>query len=759
MLKSYPYLKDSIFLNKIYNLNNKTIYSKIIILDWQERRIKDIEGRVLNGSISVNGDSAVRRTANLSVYLKDASDLYSNSDSLFSINKKVFIEIGIKNTIRHLSPSNYPDFPIIWFPFGTFIIQNSSLTHDLTGVTLGLTLGDKMCLLNGEAGGTIPASTNFESYDTLGPDGDLHTENIRINQIIPELINHYGGESLNHIIVNDIEDKIKQVMKWRGSNALYIWEDKNDPSNCFYTTGEYDGDFSTAIWTKRKIIYNYDAGYTYVDFVYPGELAAGAGDTVCTVLDKIKSILGNYEYYYDVFGNFIFQEIKNYINVSEWRTIWKNYRQDPNDYLPYVYNEKIQASAFTFTNDLVISYNNNPQYNMIKNDFIVWGTRKSETNLQLPCRYHLAIDKRPYLEENFSVTSDSFFICFDTSVDDKIRRCFPISGRYATLDELKSERPQGIVGEYYYITSEDAAYSWITDINNYESKLNNYLYSATDVNSSTSTDTTSESTVTVNAGYVKMELATCYGAGLPNDNFILHPNTDWRNILYFRDMIAAAQGLDTSYYWAEMYNEWPKIYDIEFEDYDEITHELRGSGRWIEGVLDSPSSLDWWLDFIDNNAYLNQFNINNIGRRSYAKTESDCNCVFEPDIPNIVIVDTSADEPTIVDTRSEMTAHDLKELGLHPVQVSGSIYNSMTMGGSFNSCYQAVRQLLTNYTNYNENISVTCVPIYHLEPNTRVTFNDPTSGIQGDYIINTISFDLSSAGAMNITAKKVIEKI
>ena len=112
-----------------------------------------------------------------------------------------------------------------------------------------------------------------------------------------------------------------------------------------------------------------------------------------------------------------------------------------------------------------------------------------------------------------------------------------------------------------------------------------------------------------------------------------------------------------------------------------------------------------------------------------------------------------------VDSRSKMTDEELRELGLIPTQVPDSIYNAVATGGTFNSCYQHVRQLLTNYTDYNESISVTCIPIYHLEPNTRVFFNDPESGIYGDYIINTISFDLSNTGTMNITAKKVIEKI
>jgi len=31
--------------------------------------------------------------------------------------------------------------------------------------------------------------------------------------------------------------------------------------------------------------------------------------------------LGNYEYFYDVYGNFVFQEIKNYLNNSQSKLI------------------------------------------------------------------------------------------------------------------------------------------------------------------------------------------------------------------------------------------------------------------------------------------------------------------------------------------------------------------------------------------------------------------------------------------------------
>jgi hypothetical protein len=49
-------------------------------------------------------------------------------------------------------------------------------------------------------------------------------------------------------------------------------------------------------------------GYQYTDFVYPveGELASNAGDTIVSVLDKVKNTLGNFEYFFDLDGNFRF---------------------------------------------------------------------------------------------------------------------------------------------------------------------------------------------------------------------------------------------------------------------------------------------------------------------------------------------------------------------------------------------------------------------------------------------------------------------
>jgi hypothetical protein len=49
-----------------------------------------------------------------------------------------------------------------------------------------------------------------------------------------------------------------------------------------------------------KIEYGETAGYHATPLVYNSDLILKAGETVTALLDKIKNMLGNYEYFYDL---------------------------------------------------------------------------------------------------------------------------------------------------------------------------------------------------------------------------------------------------------------------------------------------------------------------------------------------------------------------------------------------------------------------------------------------------------------------------
>lgn len=109
MDKTYEYLQDLDFLFKVAELPIKEQYVKIVALDWEEHPLAEIQGTVTGGSLNLDGKAAMRRTCSLSIQV--AHESYSKVTevySMFSINRKIFIELGIVNTT-----DQYQDYPTI----------------------------------------------------------------------------------------------------------------------------------------------------------------------------------------------------------------------------------------------------------------------------------------------------------------------------------------------------------------------------------------------------------------------------------------------------------------------------------------------------------------------------------------------------------------------------------------------------------------------------------------------------------------------
>ena len=67
--------------------------------------------------------------------------------------------------------------------------------------------------------------------------------------------------------------------------------------------------------------------------------------------------------------------------------------------------------------------------------------------------------------------------------------------------------------------------------------------------------------------------------------------------------------------------------------------------------------------------------------------------------------------------------------------------------------------LLYQHTYYQDNITISSIPLYHLEPNTRITVTDEKSGIYGDYLVKSFSIPLAHDGMMSITASRAEQRI
>lgn len=693
--REYEYSHDEEFLKEMDELHLSEQYVKMTLLDWNERPIEDIQGRVTGGNLNLDGKSSMRRTCNLQAYIENENDAnITRLDNIFSINKKMYLEIGLKNMTQ-----KYRNHEIIWYPQGVFVMITPAISHSTGGSSISVTLKDKMCLLNGECGGVIPASTQFDKMDTRDENGNWVVERPLILQTITNLVNHFGGEDLSKIFVNDIDTRIKQVMRWKGNQPLYMYHNGTERK---YTTEIPNSGQEYETYLKDD-----DIGYIYVDFTYPHdqELIANAGDNVCTILDKIKGTLGNsYEYFYDIDGNFIWQEIKNYLNTTRaTMTIQElnNQKKKALDEITagsYVIKPWMDKKVYDFDDNLLVSsYANTPQFNMIKNDFLVWGIRKNAEGMELPIRYHLAIDQRPKVQGTININGEQvqhygiYNVGFYIDPDDKIKKAVnPI----IFSDAKAMQEHKGFARNFYKIAGSDDIYKW------------------------------------ENGEYV---LATEVSSLQPI------PALNWRTALYLQGLEAEPLSYDRPYYDQELYNEWPKIYDVE-------------NGKYYEEAEAYPNKLDFYLDIIDSGARIAELSVSNIGRRTVVINDNSVNCLFEPIVPDFVVIEIGQDD-------TQAKRDECIKRGQNYIQVDSSIYKSLSIGGKYNSAYKVIRDLLYQHTSYNEAISLQAVPIFHLEPNTRIGATDAESNIYGDYMISTISIPLAASGTMTISATKAIERI
>lgn len=684
MKKIYEYSSDKKFLELIDNSHLKEQFVKITVLNWLEKPIKEIQGIVTGGTLNLDGNSSVRRTISLSCYIENEKNTNITSlDNLFSINKKMFLEIGYRNTT-----DKYLNHNIIWFPQGTFVMISPSLNHSVEGVSLQVSLKDKMCLLNGECGGIIPASTQFDQYETIDEKGEWVIEKPTFEQIIREIVNHFGGEQLGKIIISDIPPRIKKVMKWTGNTPIFLIE-----NNGSYTMSTNYND--TIGYTYKMFEYGEDIGYIFTDFTCPTELIGNTGDSVCTILDKIKNMLGNYEYFYDIEGNFHWQEIKNYLTTTKATLDLET--MNKNDYLIDISNGK---SVYNFNNsNLTMSFSNNPQFNKIKNDFVVWGIRKNANGNDVPIRYHLAIDSKPSIGNIYDVF-------FYEDLDDGLTKAkMPIL--YSSYAEII--KTSGVTGIYYKDTSTGIIYYW-------DSNLEQYI------------EVDSEIT-----------------------KFVKVQTTDWRSELYLQGVQAEPLGINSNYYYAELANEWPKIYNLQKESYINNKGEVIYTGGFYDEILKTPSNIDYFLDFIDSSAAISQFCIDNIGRRSQIINKNEINCIFESEIPDFIIIELGKPD-------TDKKRIECEEKGQKYIQVTTGIFNLLTLGGTSNSAFNEIKMMLHEYTSYNESITIQSIPIYHLEPNTRINVRDLESNIYGDYMISNISIPLDINSTMSISATRALER-
>ncbi len=846
---------DQNFLSKLVRIKHKVVYAKITALTFDERPVQTIEGRVTQGSVNIDGASAVRRTCSLSIVAQN----FKYDDYYWGLNTKFKLEVGLKNNINSI----YPD--IIWFNQGLFLITTFNTSRTVNNFTIQISGKDKMALLNGEIGGSVEGKTDFGTIQEETIDGIWEIRKIPIYEIIRNAVHIYAKEPYHNIIINDLDVQGLELLEYRQDQPLYVYREIN--SNIYHNAtldGEKmcnvylpdsDGRVSTfykicplkeltnldletlinisegskfpkiiefvdmdvterKFYYVAKLEYGQAAGYRETDLVFNGDLIANIGETITSVFDKIIKMLGRYEYFYNVDGQFVFQKKKDYVDVD-----WSPIAQSNNE--TYITQENEEYSYLFNDLETITSFSKNPNLLNLKNDYSVWGTKISSDSKQYPIHIRYAIDKKPtrytvikvneeevksYNEKYGTALKKQYHYTYTTEKYDWREIIYRMAAdflAYGHLDDFETKiveangdlYPGGRTGyEAYYsdligfwrelynpdiendiikirIQIENATKEAneekdpillrkkISQIETLEERLRealenakNFYYYVYDENE--------------NPIYTVQNLGKAYDAqgNLVYDNIKLTDENGQFNPESYVYLTAEAPVLLES---MPIYDNviikeirdketLKKIYDSigkeeEYIDNDVVyfkyieTVFTNERLYWNRSVYESPWDLNFWFDFLDSGGELASFSVPMIGNRPKVVNDNEVKSIYFRETPEIIFYQ---------DDGSEKKFNERE--GFKYLQIPEEYFSISAQG---RSAKDKLNDLIYQHSYCIESSTITTIPIYYLQPNTKIYLCDETLGLNGDYIISKITVPLTYNATMQLIVTKAAQRI
>lgn len=578
------------------------------ILDFtSEAPLYSLNNYIIDGSLSVDGESIVRTGGSLSIALRTNDEYFKQVQILLNESslKKVKIKKGITVNKKN-----------IWWDLGIFVIKNITPEISADGTkTYSLELSDKMCLLDGTVSGKLPAVITFDSYEEYD-NGKIITKKTKISDIIKTLVVEHGNETLSNLII-DVEPRIKTVMRYEGDSVLYF-----DRISGRFSKNEGEIDEDWVVVEKGD-----NVGYTFTDFVYPKELTSSIGNSITDILEEIRDTLGNYEFFYDTKGKFIFREKKNCLN-SPFSFKKKDGMGEANAFLDFsTMNNNV--ISFSENEEMVLSLVKTPQTDSINNDIHIYGQKNKESS-KPDLHYHVLIKEKPL-----------------------------ISARKIRFDgDIPKLAPNG--SEY-----------------------------------------------------------------IP---------TDWRCEEYFRGLEEIENNKKPSRLQQELLDLFPDIYDFKNQKYK------------ID-IEKNPYGLNYFVDIIEPSNDLKKFSVDAVGERTYSEYDEKINQIFELPIPNLILLDM--DDPNYYEMKKEC-----QEKGELFSNVPRNIFKDFYIGTTILSADSKVKSIITDLLSESDCIEAEIIPVYSLEPNSRVEVKSEKIMAYGDYNIDSFTIPLG-IGTMSVSLSKI----
>lgn len=787
-------LYDKEFLLKLDKSKNKTIYARITALQFNESPIEYIEGRVTGGSINIDGASAIRRTCSLTMVAQD----FDYNDYYWGLNTKFKLEVGLENLVD----STYPD--IIWFNQGIYLITSFNTSRSTNNFTISINGKDKMCLLNGEVSGSLESSVDFGAIEEESADGVWTIRKIPIPEIIRNAVHVYAGEPYWNIVINDLDTYGLELLEYRYNIPMYLYRRPNsivfdnviieNNSSVFYIedgNGGYkdvklkDLDYNHLdllvdtltgsptpqyVYDKvdneyipyvfAKIEYGQTAGYRVTDLTYAGDLIANIGESLTSVLDKIKNMLVEFEYFYDLDGRFVFQKKRSFIN-----TLWTPISTDEQG--NYVVMENLMtasATAYTFSGgELITAFNNNPNLLNMRNDYSIWGQRTGVSGAAIPVHMRYAIDNKPkkYTQitvddlesklviDNYNLKhgttltgrSSSEVTTFTAEEYDWREIVYQMALDYYKYNILDDFELRLIKANPEYPTGQTGYEPYYIDMQGFWRQLYNPSLQGDIRKAEDDIKSLEQITIDLSKEIADLEMRISeLNQKLLDDTISEDEYSEMvenkEKLRIKRDRLGVTETNLASL------NEQLEDLRSDIENY----YQDGDRKYWNRDVFESPETINFWFDFLDTPGELQQFNVKTVGSRSKAINDSTVKSIYFRETPSVIFTNNISEEDWLT--------------GYKYIQVPEVNMESMfTISAQGKSAKDRLDELIYQHGYCIESATINAIPVYYLEPNTRIYLHDEETNLDGDYIISKITLPLSYDGTMSITATKAAESL
>lgn len=142
---------------ELAQLKNKDVRIKVDVLNFQFQTVNSLEGRVTEGSITVDANSDIRRTCSLTLAVDNSSQMINPGGELW-LDKFMKVYVGMDNPRDNNNT--------VWWNMGIFLINNPNSVYNANTNTVSFEGLDLMAKLTGRRNGQLPAITTVVPVDS-----------------------------------------------------------------------------------------------------------------------------------------------------------------------------------------------------------------------------------------------------------------------------------------------------------------------------------------------------------------------------------------------------------------------------------------------------------------------------------------------------------------------------------------------------------------------------------------------------------------